>query len=220
MHNLIAALTLETFSVAKPPDTGNYQKAWIAQSESNPTETPRIGTYASPGPLNQESNTYWVETADGVVVIEAQWVLPEAQNAIEAIRASTDSPLAAIFITHPHSDYFGGINAFVETAENNLPIYACYLTLTSIRNDSEGFISQRQEAFGDDFSNPVTLPNQIVEDGDEIEFGEVNFRILEFPHNESLTMKMPYLPEQGVLFSGDLVGNQRTPVLREGLTAL
>ncbi|PSP02537.1 MAG: hypothetical protein BRC54_14355 [Cyanobacteria bacterium SW_7_48_12] len=108
----------------------------------------------------------------------------------------------------------------VETAENNLPIYACYLTLTSIRNDSEGFISQRQEAFGDYFSNPVTLPNQIVEDGDEIEFGEVNFRILEFPHNESLTMTMPYLPEQGVLFSGDLVGNQRTPVLREGLTAL
>ncbi|PSP20641.1 MAG: hypothetical protein BRC55_16525 [Cyanobacteria bacterium SW_8_48_13] len=107
MHNLIAALTLETFSVAKPPDTGNHQKAWIAQSESNPTETPRIGTYASPGPLNQESNTYWVETADGVVVIEAQWVLPEAQNAIEAIRASTDSPLAAIFITHPHSDHCG-----------------------------------------------------------------------------------------------------------------
>ena len=62
MHNLIAALTLETFSVAKPPDTGNHQKAWIVQSESNPTETPRIGTYASPGPLNQESNTYWVET--------------------------------------------------------------------------------------------------------------------------------------------------------------
>lgn len=33
-------------------------------------------------------------------------------------------------------------------------------------------------------------------------------------------MTMPYLPEQGVLFSGDLVVNQRTPVLREGLTAL
>ena len=59
----------------------------------------KVGTYISPGPNNHRCNTHWIETDDGLVVIDAQWVLPEAEKALQSIRAETGKPIQAIFIT-------------------------------------------------------------------------------------------------------------------------
>ena len=53
----------------------------------------KVGTYTSPGPNNHRCNTHWIETDDSLIVIDAQWVLSEAEKALAAIHTETDKPI-------------------------------------------------------------------------------------------------------------------------------
>lgn len=190
-----------------------------AQAPEPPTRTfgsLRVGTYISSGPLNHYCNTHWVETDEGVVIVDAQWTLPEARNALAAIRAETPKPVLALFITHEHSDHYGGLAAFVEALGADLPILSSRVTRDSIQHDFHGFIASRREAFGDDFSNPIPLPNRVVKDGERLELGGVTFEVLELRQNEAISTILLHLPDHGVLFTADVVNNETTPFLWQG----
>lgn len=184
------------------------------QLQKNPAGNERVQTYASPGPLDHSCNTFWIETDEGIVVVDAQWVLSEAENALREIRKS-NKPVIGIFITHSHTDHFGGINAFAR-AYPNAPIFASQTTVEAIRTDAQGFIKNRQQQFGADFSNPVTTPNRILKDGEDIRFGAVTMRVIDQPNNESLATTLLYLPNDEILFTGDLVNNKVIPLVFNG----
>lgn len=175
----------------------------------------RVGTYASWGPLVHSSNTHWIETAEGVIVIDGQWVVSEAEKALREIR-SIGKPIIGIFVTHPHTDHVGGLGVFAEAAGRGVPIYASRITLDYLTNDRQGFIGRRHEQFGADFPAQVTLPTEIVADGDDLRLGGVTVRVLDLAENEAATTTMLHLPDQHILFSGDLVGNETTPLVGEG----
>lgn len=175
----------------------------------------RVGTYASWGPLLHSSNTHWIETAEGVIVVDGQWVVSEAEKALREVRA-TGKPIIGIFVTHPHTDHVGGLGVFAEAAGRGVPIYASRTTLDYLTNDPQGFIGRRHEQFGADFPAQVTLPTETVADGDEIRLGGVTIRVLDLAENEAATTTMLHLPDQQILFSGDLVGNETTPLVGEG----
>lgn len=68
-----------------------------------------MGSYASEGPLGYSTKTRWIETREGVFVIDAQWTLPEARNALAAMREDvSEKPLLGLLITHDHTDHYGG----------------------------------------------------------------------------------------------------------------
>lgn len=175
----------------------------------------RIGTYASRGPLLHSTNTHWIETAEGVIVVDGQWVLSEAERALLSIEA-TGKPILGIFITHPHSDHVGGIGVFTEAAGPEVPIFAAQLTHDYLRDDTQGFFARRREQFGDDFPAEITLPNTIVRDGEEIQLGGVAIKLIDLPENEAATTTMLYLPDEQALIAGDLVGTETTPIAAEG----
>ena len=178
----------------------------------------KVGTYISPGPNNHRCNTHWIETDDGLIVIDAQWVLPEAEKALQSIRAETDKPIRAIFITHDHSDHFGGLPVFVQEAGADTPVYATQVTHDSIKHDFHGFIANRQEEFGTRFPDVVPIPNTITSGGERLNLSGVDAQVLELRQNESLNTTMLYLPEYEVLFSADLVGNETIPFFWQGGT--
>ena len=65
----------------------------------------RVSSYASEGPVGHSTNTHWVETPEGVFVVDGQWTLPYAREALAAIRASAgDKPLLGMLVTHDHTD--------------------------------------------------------------------------------------------------------------------
>src|SRR5262249_57846417 len=66
-------------------------------------------------------NSYLIEGASGVVVVDTNLLVSD----IEALRArlrALKKPLLAILVTHPHPDHFNGVAALVHDRE--VPVYA------------------------------------------------------------------------------------------------
>jgi glyoxylase-like metal-dependent hydrolase (beta-lactamase superfamily II) len=155
---------------------------------------------------------------EGIAVVDTGRFLSQAQYALKEIRASSNKPIIGILITHPHTDHYGGLPVFVEAAGVDVPIYASQITADDIRTDRQGFIRARNELHGNDFPdhNEIPLPNQIVEDGEEIRLGTLTIQVIELPKNETIVTTLYYLPEQSALFAGDIVTNKTTPFLSDG----
>ena len=94
-----------------------------------------VHSYASQVKDVDSVNSHWFETAGGVVLIDTQRILPEAERALEHLRASTDQDVTAIVVTHAHTDHYGGLPVWVE-AFPEATIYTDETTLASIRTDA------------------------------------------------------------------------------------
>ena len=174
-----------------------------------------VRTYASPDP--DSVNSHFIETPNGVVVISAQRLFSEADRAIARIDR-LGKPVLAIIVTVPHTDHFGGLTRWRE-AFPDAGIYAAEATVESIRTDSGGYIASRKEAIGDDFPSQeqvnAVLPNEIVENGDEITIDGLTLRFINLPNNNSPMNTLVYLPEQDILFSSEVVEDSITVFLKE-----
>ena len=188
----------------------------VAQTEGDRDIT--IHNYYTSPPF-EEIYYYAIETDEGLISIDTGRLLSQARYALEELQ-QFDKPILAILITHPHTDHFGGLPAFVEAAGVDIPIYASQITLDSIENDERGYIENRNEQLREDFPDleEIPLPNTIVEDGQKFTIGGVDIIAYDFPTNESDTTTTYYLPEQEVMFIGDLVNGNKTPGLFEGNT--
>lgn len=114
---------------------GNYRVFSSACAQTIPDE-PQVeltNTSANGGgvtihrysaPPHDQVNSYWIETNEGVVIVDAQRFLSQARYLTEEIRAITNKPILGIFITHHHTDHIGGLPALVEAFGPNVPIYA------------------------------------------------------------------------------------------------
>ncbi len=171
-------------------------------------------------PPFEEIYYYAIETEEGLILVDTGRLLSQARYALESLQ-QFDKPILAILITHPHTDHFGGLPVFVEAAGENVPIYASEITLESIESDERGYIENRNEQLGQDFpdSEEIPLPDFIVEDGQQLNIGGINIIAYDFPTNESDTTTTYYLPEEEVMFVGDLVNGEKTPGLFEGNTS-
>lgn len=177
-----------------------------------------VHTYYT-SPSFEVINYYAIETADGLVLIDTGRLLSQARYALEELQ-KLDQPILAILLTHPHTDHFGGLPAFVETF-GDVPIYASQTTRDSIETDSLGYIAARNEQLGKDFPNQadIPLPTNIVTDGEELVLGGVPLVVRDFPANEAETTTAYYLPDQEVMFVGDLLNTGKHPGLFEGHSA-
>lgn len=176
--------------------------------------TVAVRTYASQPALVDSVNTHWIETPSGLIVIDAQRILAEAEAAVRHVQAA-GKPVLGIFITHPHTDHYGGLSVF-RRAFPNAPVFASAETVRSMREDSKGYNDARRRRHGEMFPTQAvidaTLPNRIVKDGDVVELGGARIEIWELRENEAEVMTMLHLPEQRALFVGDLVNDGFVPV--------
>ncbi len=175
-----------------------------------------VHTYTSP--QMDPVNLYWIETNAGIILVDAGRFLSQARYALEEIRAASDKPIIAILITHPHTDHYGGLPVFVGAAINNVPIYASRMTYDDITTDGQGFIAARKQLHGNDFPNrdEIPLPNRIFKDGERFELGGLTFQVIDLPQNETIVTTLYYLPQQSILFSGDIITNKSIPFLGDG----
>lgn len=58
-----------------------------------------------------DTHTFWYDDGKEVTVIDTQFVPQLAQQAVDHIRANSDSPITRVIITHPNPDKFNGLSA-------------------------------------------------------------------------------------------------------------
>lgn len=176
-----------------------------------------IGRYSSPN--YAQVNSYWIETSEGIVVVDSQLFLSQANYLIDEIQNNTGKPVIAVLLTHPHADHFAGLPVIANAAANELSIYASQGTYDEMKSGSGGRpLTELKELYGNDFSNPedVPLPNRIVENGDCIEIGGVTIEARVMENVDSPSSTVWILPELRIAFVGDFAPDRRTPSLRGG----
>jgi glyoxylase-like metal-dependent hydrolase (beta-lactamase superfamily II) len=188
----------------------------VSSSSSNITSTsitfPQIHNFTStpPAPVN----SWIIESRNGVVIIDTQRTLSEANNALDEIRR-INKPILGVIITHPHPDHIGG-TAVLLNGTSNVPIYSTQLTYNIMKNDIGGLIAFAKRLHGNDYPDQVVLPNRIVKSGEIVNIDGITYNIEDIGPGEGGDMMLIYLPEQKILFTGDVVNNQMHPALIEG----
>ena len=188
----------------------------VSSSSSNITGTsiafPQIHNFTStpPAPVN----SWIIESRNGVVVVDAQRTLSEANNALDEIRRIT-KPILGVIITHPHPDHIGGTAVLLNNT-SNVPIYSTQSTYNIMKNDVGGLIAFAKRLHGNDYPDQVVLPNRIVNSDEDVTIDGITYHFEDIGPGEGGNMMLIYLPEQKLLFTGDVVNNQMHPALIEG----
>jgi glyoxylase-like metal-dependent hydrolase (beta-lactamase superfamily II) len=183
-----------------------------SSSSSTSITFPKIYNFTStpPAPVN----SWIIESQNGVVIIDTQRTLSEANNALNMIK-QIDKPIYGVIITHPHPDHIGG-TAILLNGTSNVPIYSTQLTYDMIKNDTGGLIAFAKRLHGNDYTEQVVLPNRIVRSGENVNVDGITYSFEDIGPGEGGDMMLVYLPKQKLFFTGDVVNNHMHPALIEG----
>lgn len=95
------------------------------------------------------------------------------------------------------------------------PIHASQTTADWMRDDPPGFYPLARQS-DPDLPAELTLPDRAFPPGSDLMIGGARIETADFGPGESETATAYYLPDSGVLFTGDLTGERVTPALLEG----
>ena len=134
-----------------------------------------IHTHAS-GEGGIFANAYLVETARGVVAIDA--TLSESES--RTLRAELETlgkPLLAVLVTHPHPDHVAGITNLV--GADAPKIIATGPVLDLMRRLEEPKRLQWAPVFGSEWVPRWTYPDTVVASGEQLAFDGVTYSVLD-----------------------------------------
>ncbi len=159
-----------------------------------------------------DSNTIFLITRDGVVVVDTRVTPNEAKKVLAEIRKRTDLPILYTINTHYHGDHTFGNQVF----EGNGPIIAH----ESVRKNLFGDLGKDHlEAFksknipGMD-ETVVTPPNMVFKDEMEIFVGGYSLRLMHVRGHTDGDVFI-YIDQLRTLITGDLVSYKKIPSLKD-----
>ena len=163
------------------------------------------------------TNSGFVVTEEGVVVIDTQGPAELAMLLREKIKETTDKPVTHVINTHYHGDHTFGNQYFAEAV-----IIAHENTRRALIDKDEAHRAMFARFFGEDslkgFS--LTLPAVTFNDRMTLRLGG---RTIELVHPWPIAHTdgdiFVWLPAERIVFAGDLLYNGRLPLLNDGGTA-
>ena len=158
-----------------------------------------------------DPNTGVVVGDDGVMVIDTQATPAMAQDVIRHIRQVTDKPIKYVVLSHYHAVRVLGASAYQPRE-----IIASEATLEMIRErgkeDMASEIGRFPRLFRDVESIPgLTWPTIVFEKRLTVWLGKLQVEILQLGRGHTKGDTVVWLPQEKILFSGDLVEYDATP---------
>lgn len=150
------------------------------------------------------SNTAFVVTDDGVVVIDTGPSRLYGQAMRASIADVTDKPVVQVYITHAHPDHFLGNSAF-----EDVPIAALAGTIEMTRRVGADLASNLYNLVGAAMrGTSAVAPTEIVENGQTAVFADHELQMIAVSgHTDADLMVLD--TNTGVLFAGDIAFHDR-----------
>ncbi len=148
-------------------------------------------------------NIGFIETADGVVVIDTGPSRRYGEALRQIIEKTTGKPVVRVLLTHHHPDHVLGNQAFT-----GVPIAALAETTRLLAEQGDAMAENMYRLVGDWMrGTEVVLPNEEVQEG-ELEIGGRRLQLLALRGHTGADLAI--LDERtGVLFAGDILFYQR-----------
>ncbi|MFG1688725.1 MBL fold metallo-hydrolase [Nonomuraea sp. NPDC049269] len=161
-------------------------------------------------------NSYLVETAEGVVLVDASLLVSDAR-ALAARLAALRKPLLAAFVTHPHPDHFNGLPYVVP---DEVPVYATASVAKVIQDSAVAKREQWQPMYGEEWPDRFRVPEELLESGGKVEIGGVRLTVTDAGPAESHADSYIVAEAGGqrVAFIGDLAFAGTHSYLSDGHT--
>ena len=175
---------------------------------------PIVHTYRS-GETGLFVNSYLVESADGVVAVDAPLLLSDG-SAFRARFEALRKPLLGVLITHPHPDHYNTVTQLV--AGDDVPVIALADVDREIREHDDAKRTQWGPMFGDEWPSSATFPSRVVGDEEPVELGGLRFTPWDFGPCESASQTVWLLDDGAAAFCGDLAFNGTHVYLADGRT--
>lgn len=177
---------------------------------------PALGSAAN---RNFVSNAAFVLTREGVVVIDALGSPVLAEELLAAIARLTPLPVRHVIVTHFHADHVYGLQVFRErgaqivahaAGQAYLHSETAALRLAASRTDLAPWVNERTRLVPADrwLHGPETL-----------QLGGIDFRLQPMGPAHTPEDVAVFLPQSGVLFSGDIVFRNRVPFVGQADSA-
>jgi glyoxylase-like metal-dependent hydrolase (beta-lactamase superfamily II) len=185
-------------------------RIWMVQGAS------ALGT---PANRNFISNAAFVVTDDSVVVVDALGSPALAEELLVAIRAITPLPVRQVIVTHYHADHVYGLQAFKAagasiTAHQDGKLYlnsdTAALRLQASRDELAPWI---------DHKTRLVAADRWLHGPERVTAGGVEFVLQPAGPAHTPEDLVVYLPQQRVLFAGDLVFRGRIPFVGQADSA-
>jgi glyoxylase-like metal-dependent hydrolase (beta-lactamase superfamily II) len=157
-------------------------------------------------------NSYLVEAADGVVLVDTN-LLQSDVNALAARITALRKPLLGVFVTHAHPDHFNGLPT---VAGDDVPVYAAAEVADTIALIADAKREQWQPVYGAEWPDRHRVPENALKDGDTTDLAGLRFTLHTVGAAESHADS--YLTLGDTAFIGDLAFNGTHPYTADGHT--
>ena len=175
---------------------------------------PNVFAYIHSGVGWDICNSGFIVGDDGVLVIDSMMVASMVRPYMEGIRKVTDKPIRYVVNTHHHVDHSFG-NQFYLPAEV-VSHRGCREALITSGADVD-MLSQRYPQYSEDWKVARLTPASVTyEDKMVVHLGD---RVVELLHPgpaHTYGDTLVYLPQEKVLFTGDVAFHYLTPLARDG----
>lgn len=156
------------------------------------------------------NNAGVVLAPDETLLVDTAATEKRARALSDAVRSLTPAPVRQVAITHHHGDHTNGISVFADEAT----VIGHDLCPDQIRTRA----GQTEQVWPYvDWGNiPPTPPTRTFSDRLTLHCGETRVDLLHLAPSHTVEDVVVHLPDQGVLFTGDIAFNHGTPFILMG----
>jgi glyoxylase-like metal-dependent hydrolase (beta-lactamase superfamily II) len=170
-----------------------------------------LSALGSPANQNFISNAAFIVTPAGVVVIDALGSPALAERLVAEIRKVTSRPITHVIVTHYHADHIYGLQTFKALGARIIAHCEAreYLNSDTARLRLEA--SRQELAPWVDEKTRLVEADEWIDGSKTLVIGGVELRLINVGPSHTPEDLVIYLPQEKVLFAGDLVFRNRIP---------